>query len=232
MMLHAAFSTGQSPIELGEVVSVDDPEGLSRVEVRFLSRGPVADDKTNMDGEDSTAWALVAVPFAGDSHGAFLIPDVGARVVLGCVNGDPRYPVVLGCVWDGGMTIPDTLGGAGDKVDRWSFKGKAGTRIAIVEENGSSKVELRTKNGNRIVIDDGGGSITLSGGGNTITMNSNGIKLESHTVEVSAVMFKVSAALGTFDIALADFSAFVMCELIQTNTVISTTYTPGAGNIW
>lgn len=231
-MLHAAFATRQSPIELGEVVSVDDPEGLSRVEVRFLSRGPVADDKSNVDGNDSTAWALVAVPYAGDSYGAFLIPDVGERVVVGFVNDDPRYPVVLGSVWDGSMSVPETLGGAGDKVDRWSFKGKAGTRIAIVEENGSSKVELRTKNGSRIVIDDAGGSITLSGGGNTITMDGNGIKLDSHTVEISAVQFKVSAALGTFDIALADFSAFVMCELMQTNTVISTTYTPGAGNIW
>lgn len=231
-MLHAAFAARQSPIELGEVVSVDDPEGLSRVEVRFLSRGPVADDRSNVDGDDSTAWALVAVPYAGDSYGAFLIPDVGERVVLGFVNDDPRYPVVLGSVWDGSMSIPDTLGGAGDKVDRWSFKGKAGTRIAIVEENGSSKIELKTKNGNRITIDDGGGSITLSGGGNTITMDGNGIKLDSHTVEISAVQFKVGAALGTFDIALADFSAFVMCELLQTNTVISTTYTPGAGNIW
>jgi uncharacterized protein involved in type VI secretion and phage assembly len=231
-MLNTAFATMQSPIELGEVVAVNDPEGLSRVEVRFLSRGPLADDPANKAKEDSTAWALVAVPVAGDNHGAFLIPDVGARVVLGFVNGDSRYPVVLGSIWDGSMKVPDALGGAGKSVDRWSFKGKAGTRIAMIEETGNSKIELKTKNGNRIVIDDRSGSITLSGGGNTITMNGNGIKLDSHTVEVSAVQFKVSAAIATFDVALADFSAFVMCELIQTNTVISTTYTPGAGNIW
>ncbi|WP_134498161.1 phage baseplate assembly protein V [Microvirga pakistanensis] len=234
-MLQSAFaaqSAIESAIELGEVVAVDDPEGLSRVEVRFLSRGPVADDKTNDAQEDSTAWALVAVPVAGDRHGAFLIPDVGSRVVLGFVNGDHRYPVVLGSIWDGSVSIPDSLGGSGKAVDRWSFKGKAGTRIAMVEENGSSKIELRTAHGNKIVIDDGGSSITLSGGGNTITMDGRGIKLDSHTVEISAVQFKVSAALGSFDVALADFSAFVMCELMQTNTVISTTYTPGAGNIW
>ena len=134
----------QSPLELGEVVSVDDPEGLSRVEVRFLSRGPVADDKTNEDHQDSTAWALVAAPVAGDRHGAFLIPDVGSRVVLGFVSGDHRYPVVLGSVWDGSMSIPDSLGGSGKSVDRWSFKGKAGTRIAMIEENGSSKIRRLT----------------------------------------------------------------------------------------
>jgi uncharacterized protein involved in type VI secretion and phage assembly len=231
-MFQAGPSVAQAPIELAEVVAVSDPEGLGRVEVRFLSRGPVADDAANPEGHDATAWALVAVPFAGDDHGAFLIPDVGARVVVGSLNGDPRYPIVLGSVWDGSMAIPDAFGGSGEEVDRWSFTGKAGTRIALVEENGRSKIELRTANGSRVVIDDGGSAITLSGGGNTITMDGNGIKLDSHTVEVSAAQFKVTAAMGTFDVALADFSAFVMCELLQTNTVISTTYTPGAGNMW
>ena len=65
-MLNTAFATMQSPIELGEVVAVNDPEGLSRVEVRFLSRGPLADDPANKAKEDSTPWALVAVPVAGD----------------------------------------------------------------------------------------------------------------------------------------------------------------------
>lgn len=230
-MLHAA-SAGQSPIELGEVVAVDDPEGLSRVQVRFLSRGPAADDAVNADKKDSLAWALVAAPVAGDNHGAFLIPDVGARVVLGFLNGDSRYPVVLGSIWDGSTAVPDALGGAGKAVDRWSFKGKRGTRIAMIEENGGSRIELKTARGAKIVIDDGGSAITLSGGGNTITMDGGGIKLSSHTVEISAAQFKVTAALGAFDVALADFSAFVMCELIQTNTVVSTAYTPGAGNIW
>jgi uncharacterized protein involved in type VI secretion and phage assembly len=232
MMLDAGTPAAQAPIELAEVVSVEDPEGLNRVQVRFLSRGPASDHRTNPDAQDVTAWALVAVPFAGEKSGAYLIPDVGTRVVVGCVNNDPRYPVVLGSVWDGTTASPDALGGSGKAVDRWSFTGKAGTRIAMIEESGSSKVELRTANGNRVVIDDGGSSITLSGGGNTITMDGNGIKLDSHTVEVSAAQFKVSAAIGTFDVALADFSAFVMSELMQTNTVISTTYTPGAGNMW
>lgn len=232
MMLDANMPAAQTLIELAEVVSVEDPQGLNRVQVRFLSRGPASDHRTNPEAHDATPWALVSVPFAGEKHGAFLIPDVGARVVVGFVNNDQRYPVVLGSIWDGSMESPDAFGGSGQEVDRWSFTGKAGTRVAVIEEGGSSKVELRTANGSRVVIDDSGSSITLSGGGNTITMDGNGIKLDSHTVEVSAVQFKVSAAIGTFDVALADFSAFVMSELMQTNTVISSTYTPGAGNMW
>lgn len=218
-------------LELGEVISVADPEALNRVQVRFLSRGPTSDDAGNTDGGDSSAWALVATGFAGDGNGAFLIPDLGTRVVLSCLNGDPRYPVILGAVWDGTTESPETLGGSGEEVDRWTFTGKAGTRIAMVEESGNSRIELKTANGNKLEIDDNAGSVKITQGGNVITMDSGGIKLESTNVEISASMFKLTAAMATFDTPLADFSAFVMCQLMQTNTVISSTYTPGAGNM-
>jgi uncharacterized protein involved in type VI secretion and phage assembly len=171
----AAGPLPQAALELGEVVSVNDPEGLNRVQVRFLSRGPAAGDADNPDGGDSLAWALVATGFAGDGNGAFLIPDVGSRVVTSFLNGDPRYPVVLGAVWDGTTASPETLGGSGEEVDRWSFTGKAGTRIAMVEENGSSKIEVETANGNKLVIDDQQGSVKITQGGNTLTMSSGGI---------------------------------------------------------
>lgn len=52
------------------------------------------------------------------------------------------------------------------------------------------------------------------------------------TVEISATQFKVAAALSESNAAIAKFSGLVQCETIQANTVMGTTYTPGAGNIW
>ncbi len=208
-------------LELGEVTSVADPSSLNRVQVRFLSRGPEG---------GSLAWALVAAGFAGDRNGAFLIPDVGTRVVLSCLNGDPRYPVVLGAVWDGSTESPETL--EGDAVDRWSFTGKAGTRIAMIEESGNSQIVLETAGGNRIEINDNGSSVTITQGGNEVKLDSGGIKLQSASaVEIEASTFRLTAASANFDTPLANFSALVMCQLLQTNTVVSATYTPGAGNM-
>jgi hypothetical protein len=34
------------------------------------------------------------------------------------------------------------------------------------------------------------------------------------------------------DSAIAEFSGIVKCEMVQTTAVVSTSYTPGAGNIW
>lgn len=218
-------------LELGEVIDVADPEALNRVLVRFLSRGPAAGSANNRESRDATAWALVAVPFAGDGMGAFMIPDLGARVVLSCLNNDPRYPVVLGSIWDGTTASPETLGGAGDEVDRWSMTGKAGTRIAIVEESGRSKVEIRTPGGRSVVIDDGAGRITLRNGGSTVAMSPGEISLTSTTISIEASSFKVKAPTATYDSVISDFSGFVFSDLTQTNTIIASTYTPGAGNM-
>ncbi len=218
-------------IELAEVIDVADPESLNRVKVRFLSRGPSSDDSANTEGTDSAAWAPVATGFAGDSAGAFLIPDVGTRVVVSFLGGDPRYPVVLGAIWDGSTSSPETLGGAGEAVDRWSFTGKAGTRIAMVEDSGNAQIVLETPQGNKLEIDDQQGSVKITQGANTLTMDSAGIKLQSHTVEIETSAFRVTAATMNVDTPMANFSAFVMCQLMQSTTVVSGTYTPGAGNM-
>jgi phage baseplate assembly protein gpV len=223
-MGHPSPTFAAAQVELGEVVSVADPQGLNRVQVRFLSRGAQSGDSAR----DSVAWALVTTGFAGDGNGAFLIPDVGTRVVLSCINGDPRYPVVLGAVWDGSTESPETL--PGDTVDRWSLTGKAGTRIAMIEEDGA-KIVLETPRGNRIEIDDGAGRIRMRQGGNSITMDGGGISIRGSSVSIDCSSFSLTGVTASFDTPLADFAGFVMCELLQTNCVISTTYTPGAGNM-
>ena len=82
--------------------SVQDPQGLSRVQVQLL--GPDADD-------DAPIWARVAVPFAGDNYGAFLIPDVDEEVLVLLIAGDARSAVVVGALWNGATGIPETIGG-------------------------------------------------------------------------------------------------------------------------
>ncbi|MCK7611543.1 hypothetical protein [Roseibium sediminicola] len=53
------------------------------------------------------------------------------------------------------------------------------------------------------------------------------------TVEVSAgSKVIVSASLSETNAAVARFSGIVECDVLKANTVISASYTPGAGNIW
>ena len=50
------------------------------------------------------------------------------------------------------------------------------------------------------------------------------------TVEASQV--KVSAGMVTVDAGMSKFSGVVQCDTLIATSVISASYTPGAGNIW
>ena len=213
---------------VAEVVSVQDPDNLSRVQVRLPNFDGIAD-------QDAPVWARVAVPFAGKKRGAFMLPDVGDEVLVSFINRDPRFPVVIGSLWNGNDAPPETLGGAGDKIDRWTIVGKAGTRIAIVEEvSGQAVISFKTPNGaSGELTDKSGGKIEFKVAGITITADSSGVSVQSPAkVKVQATQVEVSAGMVTVNAGMSKFSGVVKCDVLQATTVISSTYTPGAGNVW
>ncbi len=213
---------------LAEVVSVQDPESLSRIQIRLLSFDQVGN-------QDAEIWARVAVPFAGENRGAFMIPDVGDEVLINFVNGDTRFPVVIGSLWNGSTRVPEQLGGSGDSVDRWSITGKQGTRIAIEEESAATvKVLITTPGGvSGEFTDEGGGKIEFKSSGTTLTIDPQGVTINtSMNLTVQATMVKVSAGLVKVDAGMTIFSGVVQADTIITNSIISASYTPGAGNIW
>lgn len=212
---------------LATVVSVQDPDKLARVQVRLLNYDGVTD-------QDAAIWARVAVPFAGDKRGVFMLPDVGDEVLVTFVNGDSRFPVVSGSLWNGATGIPETVGG--DRVDRWTITGKAGTRIAIEEKSsGSPTIVLTTPAGvTAKLTDQGGGKIELSiPGGNQITMDSSGVSIQAAgKVSVQASQTEINSGLVTVNAGISKFSGLLQCDILQASTIISTVYTPGVGNVW
>jgi uncharacterized protein involved in type VI secretion and phage assembly len=210
---------------LAQVTSVQDPESLGRVKVKMLM----------LDGDgQAEIWARVAVPFAGSNRGAFFIPDVNDEVLVAFVAADPRFPIVLGGLWNGGAKPPEQPGGA--RIDRWTITGKAGTRIAIVEEqSGSAKINFTTPNGvSGELTDEAGGKVEFKdSSGNTITINSQGITLQtSSKVKVQAGQVDVQAGMVSVDAIMSKFSGIVKCDVLQATTVCGSIYTPGAGNVW
>lgn len=208
-----------------KVNSIKDPIGKGRVQVQLYAADP--------DGL-ALVWARVAVPFAGNNYGAFLLPDVGEEVLVVFTGNDARYPVVVGSLWNGAHSLPESC--PGDVIDRWTLTGKNGTRIAIVEESGGSeKVEIETPQGASATLTDAaGGSITLTVGSNTITMDTSGMSLETGgTFSVQASTITMQATSVTVTSGSSDFSGVVSSgAAVSTPSTISGSYTPGAGNIW
>lgn len=224
--IHAARPAGAT--YLAEVVSVDDPDGLARVQVRLLGFDGV-------EGHDAPIWARVAVPFAGADRGAFFLPDVDDEVLVSFVHGDPAQPVVIGGLWNGGARPPETLGGAGDRIDRWTIVGTRGTRIAIIEERaGQATISLTTPGGVSCELSErSGGRIELKAAGTTILVNTSGVSIDTPSrVKVNASQVEVTAGMVTVNAGMSKFSGVVQCDTLISNAVVSMSYTPGAGNIW
>jgi uncharacterized protein involved in type VI secretion and phage assembly len=209
---------------LARVTKVDSPPAPGQIEVQLLGPDP--------DGE-AKIWARVAVPYAGDNFGAFLIPDVDMEVLVVFPTGDAAHPVVIGALWNGSTSIPETLGG--DRVDRWTLTGKNGTRIAIIEESsGQETVEISTPGGAAATLtDQDGGKITLAVGTHSMTMESAGITLET-TGEFKVKAMSIAMEAPTVDVKtpLATFTAAVDCKALTSTAITSVSYSPGAGNIW
>jgi uncharacterized protein involved in type VI secretion and phage assembly len=216
-----AFALGTA--HLARVTDVNDPESLARVKVELY-----AFDTTS----DVALWARVASPFAGSGRGGFFIPQVDDEVLVVFVNGDARAPVVVGGLWNGSAQPPEQLNG---KVDRWTITGKAGTRIAIVEESDATcTVECSTPGGVKLkMTDEGGGKVQIDCAGNTVVIDTQGVSVQAAAkVKVQAASVEVSAGMVKVDAAMSKFSGVVQCDTLITNSVVSTSYTPGAGNIW
>ncbi len=221
---YAVAESWRAGVHLAIVVAVDDPQSLGRVQVKLPAIDP--------DG-DAPIWARVAVPFAGDNYGAFFIPDVDTEVLVAFTAGDTGAPVVIGNLWNGQAAVPEQIGA---QVDRWTLTGKTGTRIAIVESGaGQEKVEIETPSGVKAIItDSGGGEITLETSTETVKLSPAGIKATSAaTIEVRAAsMVNVVAPFVQVDSPFTYVKGLLYCETLITNSVISPSYTPGAGNVW
>lgn len=211
-----------------KVVDVADPHAQGRVKIELPW---VPED----EGGVATAWARLATFMAGADRGSWFIPEVDDEVLISFMAGDPRHPVVIGALWNGMDAPPEQMDGAGSNNLR-SITSRAGHKLTFDDTQGAGKVVVETVGGHVLTLDDGGMEIKLEhSGGASITIDAAGnIKIDALAqVEVNAPAgMKVSAAMVTVDAGLSKFNGVVQADTVITNTVVSSTYTPGAGNVW
>jgi len=117
-----------------------------------IRRGRIKAKVPAVLGDVPTGWCMPCVPYAGPQSGQLFLPEVGGGVWIEFEGGDVSYPIWSGCYW----------------------------RSDELFDDASPAVKaIRTKNGQEILLDDDGDSITLSdSNGNTVTLDGSGIALE------------------------------------------------------
>lgn len=80
----------------GMVVNNIDPMQIGRIQV-------MVPDVSNVM---LSSWAMPCVPVAGINMGMFTVPLIGAGVWVEFEQGDPDYPIWVGCFWGTAAEVP------------------------------------------------------------------------------------------------------------------------------
>lgn len=164
----AGLLPGISGLQVGVVMDLDDPEGQFRIKVTI---------PTIAVGEEGI-WARVATLDAGDARGTYFRPKEGDEVILGFLNGDPQYPVVLGCLHSNDSKkspLPETEGN-----EEFGFVSGEGSKLVFNDTDKKVVISVAANDGEKtLILNDSGKIILKDGLGNKLVMDSSGITIEA-----------------------------------------------------
>ena len=161
----SALLPGVNGLQIGVVVSNEDPDGEHRVRVRM----PLLNE------DEDGSWARVASLDAGHERGFFFRPEIGDEVVLGFLNDDPRQAVILGMLHSSAKAAP--LEGSEDNHEK-VYQSRSKMRLYFNDDK--RVTQLETPAGNKITLSEKDKGIKMEDqNGNKIEMTPDGIKIES-----------------------------------------------------
>lgn len=152
-------------LHVGVVTDLEDPEGQGRIMVRVPT----------IMADDDGIWSRVATLDAGNNRGTFILPEVGDEVIVGFINNDPRFAVVLGMM--NSAHSPAPLSASNDNNEK-GYVSRSGMKMIFNDDKKTILIE--TPAGNKVLLTEEDTAIKLEDqNGNKVTMDAQGISLES-----------------------------------------------------
>ncbi len=146
----------------------EDPESQYRVLV----------DIPLFDPNGEGLWARLTNFYSTPGAGAFFMPEVGDEVVVGFLNEDPRYPIILGSLYSSTNNKPYDGIEPNEKNNIKAIVSKSGISMQFDDEN--KVFTLTTPSKNTAIFSDKDREIIIKDeNDNSIVMSSSGITINS-----------------------------------------------------
>lgn len=202
----------------GLVIDNLDPQASGLIKVGYFSPGRA---------ERVDVWARLSMPMAGADCGFWFLPEIDDEVLL-AFGGDEHEVFVIGSVWNGQSRPPHKVTSDSTRPPaRGLIRTRHGLQLAFEDVAGHERVVIETPAGQRVVLSDGPAGVEIT------DANGNAVLLAAHGVTVTAASWvTINAAQVEVVAGMSRFSGVVQCETLITNSVVSASYTHGAGNIW
>jgi Rhs element Vgr protein len=145
----AGLNTSVQGFHYGVVKKIDgDPENQFRVLVTL----PL------MENSEVGKWARLANFYSSKGFGAFFMPEIGDEVIVGFVNDNPDFPVILGSLYSSGRTPLGTY----TPDDKNTYKAiVTKSQLKIEFEDEKKIITIVTPGNNSICVNDDEGTITI-----------------------------------------------------------------------
>jgi uncharacterized protein involved in type VI secretion and phage assembly len=201
-----------------------DPDSQGRVLVRL----PWSPDAS---GGAYKAWARLATTMAGSGRGTWFVPEIGDEVLVSFYGGDPRWPYVIGALWNGQDDPPESMDS--DNNIR-SIVSRSGIRITLDDTDGAVTLTLETPGGQQVSLADAESQITVQdSNGNSCQLAPSGITITAASkLSISAATAEIDIGQVTVSSGIWTYSGVIQCDTLISSTVVGSSYTPGVGNIW
>ena len=129
-------------LQIGIVTALEnDPDGEDRIKVRL----PL------VSASEEGVWARLATLDAGDGRGTYFRPEIDDEVVVGFLDDDPRFPVVLGQLHSSAKPAP-AAGSDDNNVKGYVSRSK----LKLTFDDDKKVVVLETPEGNTLTLSEDG----------------------------------------------------------------------------
>lgn len=158
------YSTIQG-LQTGIVTDIVDPDNEFRVRIKLPA----------VNADEDGIWARVGTLDAGNNRGTYFRPETNDEVIVGFINNDPSYPVILGMMHSSALPSPITP--ASDNNEK-GYQSREGLKLNF--HDGDKAVKIETPAGKKITLSESDGVIKIEDeNNNTLSLDSSGITIKS-----------------------------------------------------
>ncbi|GAB3866173.1 hypothetical protein GCM10028801_38090 [Nocardioides maradonensis] len=198
-----------------------DPDGQGRVKVKLPWIG----------GSTYEAWARLSTLMGGGNRGSWFVPDKDDEVLVAFAYGDVDHPYVVGALWNGKDSPPKSMDSDNNVK---AIVSRKDIEIVLDDTDGAVALTISTPGGHQLTLQDAGATVTLEdSNGNSVELAPDGMTITAASkLTVNAPTIEFNNGSGTVNSAMWTFSGVVQNNTTISTAVVSSSYTPGAGNVW
>ncbi len=163
----SGLNAGMQGLQVGVVQKLDeDPEGNYKVQVKLPT----------LQRDNMHVWARLSNFYSTKEAGVFFLPEIGDEVVMGFLNNDPQFAVILGSVYSK-KNKPKHTPEADNGIKSILTK----SQLEIQFNDTDKILTLSTPGGHQIILDDKEKSLSIidDANKNKVVLSDAGILMES-----------------------------------------------------